>query len=197
MQNKILKALFSSGSRVDILSYFFLNPGVSFYARQMEKLLKKPVSQIRRELINLESAGVLTSLHDGSQKKYSLNISLPIYDDLKNIFLKSLGANALFKPGLYKIKGLKLAFIYGSYADGTAGAKSDIDLMLAGALSEKDALPYVSALEKSLKRPVNPSIYSVPEIKKRLAKNDNFIKTVFNGPKIVLKGNVNEILGAD
>ncbi len=71
--NQMLKSLFMSETRISVLAHFSLYPGETFYLRQLEKLLHKPVGQLRHELINLEKIQLLHSFRDGNLKKYSVN----------------------------------------------------------------------------------------------------------------------------
>jgi len=133
--NPVLKSLFSSNTRIRVLSHFFLHPGESYYLRQLERLLKIPVGQLGRELLNLEKIQLLTSSMEGNQKRYSINQNFPLYDELKNIFLKTTSAGDIIRESLSKLKGIELAFIYGSFAKGEEHPGSDIDIMIVGSTS--------------------------------------------------------------
>jgi len=190
----ILKALFSSTTRIKVLSHFLLHPGERFYLRELERTLKIPVGQLRRELINLENINLLTSSLLGNQKWYSINQDFQLYDELKNIFLKTFSVGDLLRESLAKLKGIELAFIYGSFAKGEEHPGSDIDIMIVGSASDKEIAPVFSKIEKKLKKALNYSLYERKEIKARLKKRDNFIYTVFHEPHIVLLGNKNDEL---
>jgi len=190
----ILKGLFSSETRVLILSHFFFHPGENFYLRQLEKLLNKPVGQIGPELKNLEKIHLLSSARAGNQKRYSLDKEFALYDELRSIFIKTLGANLIIREFISKLPGLELAFIYGSFAEDKENPESDIDLMIVGNANDKKIDPEISRAEKELKRPINYSLYERKEIKDRLRKKDNFILTVFHGPRLIIFGNQNDEL---
>jgi len=190
----ILKSLFSSDTRIKVLSHFFLHPGESYYLRQLEKLLKIPGGQLRRELLNLEDIQLLISSKEGNQKRYSINKDFSLYDELKNIFLKTTSAGDIIRESLSRLKGIELAFIYGSFAKGGEHPGSDIDIMIVGRVSDKEISRIISNVEKRLKRMVNYSLYERKEVKARLKKKDNFIFTVFNEPHIILIGSKNDEL---
>lgn len=74
---------------------------------------------------------------------------------------------------------LQLAFIYGSVAQQTDTATSDIDLMLVGdGLLLSDVLQCVGALESELGRKINPTCYTVQEFSKRQADASSFVNKV-------------------
>lgn len=192
--NPVLKSLFSSNTRIRVLSHFFLHPGESYYLRQLERLLKIPVGQLGRELLNLEKIQLLTSSMEGNQKRYSINQNFPLYDELKNIFLKTTSVGDIIRESLSKLKGIELAFIYGSFAKGEEHPGSDIDIMIVGSTSDKEISRVISDVENKLKRTVNYSLYERREVKTRLKKKDNFILTIFHEPHIILLGNKNDEL---
>jgi predicted nucleotidyltransferase len=186
--NTVLRAFFSSETRIRILSHYFLHPGESFYVRQLEKILEIPVGQLSPELRNLEGIHILSIRHEGNQKHYALNREFPLYDELRGIFLKTGGAAGLIGDVLSPHKEVELAFIYGSFAKGEEHEKSDIDLMVVGAASEATLHRSISRIERALKRAVNYSLYERGEVKSRLRKKDNFITTVFREPHILAIG---------
>lgn len=192
--NPILKSLFSSDTRIKVLSHFFLHPGESYYLRQLEKLLKIPGGQLRHELLNLEDIKLLISYREGNQKRYSINQDFPFYDELKNIFLKTTSAGDIIREALSKLEGIELVFIYGSFAKGEEHPGSDIDIMIVGSASDKEISRVISDVENKLKRTVNYSLYERKEVKTRLKKRDNFILTVFREPHIILLGSKNDEL---
>lgn len=192
--NPMLKGLFSSETRITVLSHFLLHTGESFYLRQLEKMLMMPVGQLGRELRNLEKIRLLTSRIEGNQKRYSINPDFPLYEELRGIFLKTAGAGDIIRGSLSGFKGVELAFIYGSFAKGEEHPGSDIDVMVVGDVPDKEVSRTISGVEKRLKRTVNYSLYERKEVKARLKKKDNFILTVFSEPHIIILGSGNDEL---
>jgi hypothetical protein len=46
----------------------------------------------------------------------------------------------------------------------------------------------ISGMESEIKRGINPTVYSVKEVKEKYRGKNNFITGVFKGPKVFLKG---------
>jgi len=190
----LLKRLFSSGLRVNVLSHFFLHPGKSAYVREVALALGESPGTVARELMNLQEAGVLRSEKIGNQRHYSLDTTCPILDDLRGMFLKTTGVGDELRSALAKLEDIDLAFIYGSFAKGDAHDKSDIDLMIVGNIGDRQLAPVVARVEKRLRREVNYTAYTRDEALKRLGKKGDFIHEVFSGPKIVLIGKADDRL---
>ena len=68
----MLKTIFGSRTRIKILKLFIFNPKKEYYIREIERLIKTGFDPVRRELIQLESIGLLRSRVSGKQKYYSL-----------------------------------------------------------------------------------------------------------------------------
>jgi len=151
----MLKALFSSKLRVKLLEHFFFHPGEEFHVRRLAAELDEPVGTVARELARLERAGILVSRRVGNQRHYSLDEGCPILDDLRNIFLKTAGAGVALRRALEKVSNVELVFLYGSYATGEAHARSDLDLMIIGDVSDRNVAPVVARVERRLKREIN------------------------------------------
>ncbi|GAI50530.1 unnamed protein product, partial [marine sediment metagenome] len=113
----MLNKLFSSKTRVEILKLFLFNPNNSFYQRQISNLTAQSIRGVQREVDKLNRMGLIERSIQGNRIYYKVNKKCPIVEDLKNIFFKSVGIAEDLKENL-KEKGIKIAFIYGSYAKG-------------------------------------------------------------------------------
>jgi len=150
--------------------------------------LDAPPGTVARELSGLEKAGILESETLGKQKYYSPSAALPIMEDLRNIFLKTMGATAELKAAVERLSGVELAFVFGSYAGGRAGPGSDLDLMVIGDVADRDMAPAAAKVERRLKREINYTIFARDEAEKRIGKKGDFVHEVFSGPKILIVG---------
>jgi len=187
----MLKTLFSSNTRVKLLTLFFTNQGKDFYLREIEKLIKENITSIRRELISLKEIGLFSEYLRGNNKYYKLNKNFPLYSELKNIIFKTTGIKGILGRTLKKIKNIKLSFIYGSYAKGVEKEKSDIDLMIIGSPNYTQTLKSLKNIEKKLNREIDFIIYNEEEFTEKM-ENNYFVRTVIESPKINLINNADE-----
>ncbi|MCF7906885.1 nucleotidyltransferase domain-containing protein [Patescibacteria group bacterium] len=163
-----------------ILGYFFLNPQKEKYINELAKKLNLDVGNLFRKLKELEKEKILISEKRGNQKYYSLNQDYPLLEELKRIYNSNYGVVENLKNKLQKIKKLKEAYIFGSYAKNNLQAESDIDLLLIGDHSSLATKRIVLPLEKDIGREINIVDFSPAEFKKRKEKKDDFIKNVFS-----------------
>jgi predicted transcriptional regulator len=66
----MLQKLFTSKTRVKLLTLFIMNPGREMYIREIARTTRENINSIRRELTNLEGIGLLKSERRGNLKYY-------------------------------------------------------------------------------------------------------------------------------
>jgi len=180
--------IFKSKTRSAIFRLYFTNPDAEYYLRELERMLSIPVSMIRKELTNLEGAGIFASRKRGNLTFFSLNKSYPLFNELKSIVLKTVGAAGLLKEILSKIKGIEVAFIYGSFARSQEHAGSDIDVLVIGNPDDDILLEEIDSAEKLLKREINYTVFPRREFVQKKKGQNAFIKDLLANPKIFLIG---------
>ena len=188
-----ISKIFKSKTRKELFRLYFNNPDREHYLRELERILGIPVSMVRKELTYLEEQGVFQSMKRGNLTYYLLNHSYPLFDELKGIVFKTIGVQGLLQEVLNKIKGVEIAFIYGSFAKHEETAKSDIDLLIIGKFDDSRILKEVNKLEKVLKREINYSIFRRDEFKKKMDEKDPFVIDLRQHPKIFVVGDENDL----
>lgn len=179
--------------RRKILSLFYTNPTANLYLREIASTLKEDAGNLSKEFFRLEKEGIFISATRGNQKYLYLNKNYPLYRELKSIVFKTIGVEGALKERISKIKGIELAFIYGSFAANRESAASDIDLLVVGSPDEDKLIQEIEALEKALRREINYNIYPASEFKAKAKRGGSFIQNILKRPKILLKGKLNGI----
>jgi len=179
--------------RQKLLRLYFTNPEKKFYLRELERILDLPVANIRRELMKLEKGGLFLTENKGNLVYYYLNQTYSLFPELKGIILKTIGVPTTVKASLEKIKGIKKAFIYGSFAKNEQKQTSDIDILIIGKVNENKLVEMCNKLEKELQREINYALYSDSDFKRKKKAKDPFILEVLKQPKIFLIGSENEL----
>lgn len=185
--------LFKSKVRRALFQLYFTNTESAYYLRQLERMFDMPVSIIRKELMRLETEGVFLSEKKGNLLYYKLNTGYPLFEELKNIVRKTIGINGVLKDAIVKIKGIEKAFIYGSFAQDSEHATSDIDLFILGSINEDHLIREINKAEELLKREINYTLYTREEFRKKKTKKDSFILSLLENPKIMLIGDKDEL----
>ncbi|MCL5772942.1 MAG: nucleotidyltransferase domain-containing protein [Firmicutes bacterium] len=178
---------FRSKITIKVLDYFFLNPETSHYVNELARLLDLDLKNLHRKLQELEKEGILKSEFRGKERYFFLNKSYPILDSYKDIFLKTVGVEGKIKEILHKVPGISKAFIFGSYAENTMDADSDIDLLMVGKHSVIDLQKKINKLQKEIGREINIINYDAEDFKKKQKTGDAFLKKIFSKKLIELK----------
>jgi len=184
----MLKVLFGSEARVKIVALFMVNLADDFYLREIAKKTGLPVRAVERTVKKLVDIGLLRRDHRGNSVYFSVNREFPILPELKAIILKTVGLGDRLREALSEEQGVEAVFIYGSYAKDQEDLESDVDLFVVGSVSPRALTPSLSRLEANLARPLNATVFTHQEIRRRLKGKDPFIASVFAGPKVFLVG---------
>lgn len=185
--------LTKSKLRRELLRLYFTNPDKEYHLREIERIISLPVGNIRRELLKLESKGLFTSKREGNLVYYSLDKSHPLFGPFKTIISKTIGTEGELRSVLRRVKGIRVAFIYGSFAKGKEKISSDIDLFLIGNINEENLIKTIRKVEKALGREINYALYTRSDFEKKKKEEDYFIKELLREPKIFLIGGKNEL----
>jgi uncharacterized protein len=176
-----------------VLALLYGAPDESFFVRQIARQIDISVGSVQRELTLLASAGLIDRSVVGHQVFYRANQEHPDFPELRALLAKTMGIFPALKAALAPLAPrIHLAFVYGSVARGEDKATSDIDLMVIGAVSLDDVLDAVGPVEKQLRRPVNPTIYSLPDFKEKLHSGNHFLQSLQESKKVFLSGGEDE-----
>lgn len=181
----VLKSLFSSQTRVKLLSTFLLHPDQEYFIRELTRLLDEQINSIRRELENLKGIGLVKSRTKNRKKYFRVDPSFELFTDLRNIFGKAVKGESAFLAELKRLPGLKLLVLAGSFV----GEDDRVDLLIVGDV-RKESVEKLLHQDAALKN-VKYSIFSQADFLYRLNLKDKFIKDILESPTHTIA--VNEI----
>ena len=191
--NLLCSGLFGK-TRQAVLALLYGREDSSFYTKQILDAVKSGRGTVQRELKNLTDNGIITREVEGRQVYYRANAQCPIFNELKNIVRKTFGVADVLRQSLATMEDrIQVAFIFGSIARSDDERRSDIDVMVVGAISFGDTVDLLSAAEEKLGREVNVVVYPISEFKQKAKEDHYFVKTVLDGEKIFLIGDEDEL----
>lgn len=166
----MLKSLFGSQTRVKLLQIFLLNPENEYFVRELTRKLNEQINSVRRELMNLKKIGFLKH-HDRNRKKYFfVNKGFILYEDLKNIILKTQDTKFDIAKNLAKLGKIDLLILTGAFAGDPKSAP--VDLLIVADIDKQKLENY---LEQNVNKDVRYSILDRDNFLYRLEYNDKFI----------------------
>lgn len=189
----ILDQLFSSRVRAKILEAMFYAPGTMINANQLTHSIGENYNAVWKELVRLESLGILQSKRKGNTKEISINPFCPIIEELRSMILKTKGIGKFLQDQIATLGSIHAVFIFGSYAAGVADEMSDIDLFLIGQADMLTLSELIHQSELKIQRPINYITMTFEEWAEKKERQDPFIANLLNSPKIFLIGDENAI----
>lgn len=148
----MFSGLITSQMRVRILMRLFQNPDRQAYLRELAAEFGASPSQVREELQNLASAGLLSSARSGRQTLYRANAKHPLFPELQSMVRKSLGMDRIVDSILKRLGNLEEALLLDDYAEGKD--TGIIDLVLIGKVDERNLADIVAKTERYIGRKI-------------------------------------------
>ena len=180
-------ALFTT-TQQRLLALLFGQPSRSFFATELIGLTGSGSGAVQRELERLTSSGLVNVSLVGRRKHYQANHQSPVFEELRGLVVKTV---AVLQPVRGVLKPLadriSLALVYGSVANGTDTASSDIDLLIvADDLTLEDVYSALIPVEAELDRRIHPTLYTSREFADRKSAQSAFLTNVLGGDHLIV-----------
>src|SRR5207237_4614078 len=143
---------------------------------------------VQRALVNSEAGGLITSRRIGNLRLWRMDPTNPLYESMRELFGRTRGVPAMLASVLAKSRGVRLAFLFGSYVTAKDNPTSDVDLFVIGAVDWMKLAETLRAAGRQLGRVVNPIIWSEADLAELPTSNREFLDGVMAGPIIWLVG---------
>lgn len=183
----LLAQLVCSRVRAEIFRVLFGLRDGELHLREIQRQTGFAVGTVRQDIGKLVKLGLLTRREDGNRLYYSSNEKHPLYAEIRQLVLKTVGLTDVLGEAL-KSDSIKCVFVFGSVASGNVLPESDIDVMVIGDVGLRKVSSLLSGVGSRLGRVVNPHVMKPAEFGERLNKNDHFITSVMASPKIFVLG---------
>ncbi len=186
--------LFSTVRR-KVLTALLLHTQGSWYLSELARHVGAASSHLHRELGTLVAAGIVTRRVEGRQTYFQADARCPFLPELTGLLRKLVGAPAVLEKSLAGLRPkIRVAFIYGSVARRTEQAHSDVDLLVVGTVAVADLVPALQTAERTLGRPVNPTVYPAAELAKKFRGGHHFVRSIVpDSEKIFVIGSQHEL----
>jgi len=181
-------------TRNAVLALLYSHVDERFYFRQIVRLIGIGLGALQRELKNLSRAEIISKSVQGNQIYYQANPDCPIFNELKNLVMKTAGVSDILKNALMPLaQRIRVAFIFGSIAKGYERSDSDIDVVIIGNVTFAEIVSALSRIQETVLREINPVVYPTAEFRAKLTENHHFLKSILKEPKYFLIGDEREL----
>ncbi len=175
----MLKRLFTSNTRIKLLTTFLLNPEEEYYIRELTRKLDEQINSIRRELDNLKKIGLLRTKTKSRKKFYYINPDFLLLDELTSMIVKVMSSEKKIAEDLKAMGDIKLLVLSGIFA---SSPMSQVDMLIVGEIDREKLTEYLNEQIKS-SRPVRFSILTEEDYRYRIECKDKFITQIITDQK--------------
>ncbi|MBQ3430629.1 transcriptional regulator [Candidatus Saccharibacteria bacterium] len=178
-----IEKLFGSKTRAKLLNLFFESSDKSFYVREITRVIEEQINSVRRELLNLESIGVIKNETYDNKVYYSANMKHPYAHALVEIFSKKVDLSkdkdvkeSGWEEYVRPVKKYLSAMALTNRLPGQEG----IDLLIVGDDKTKKLTHWAEMIEKKVGKPLNYVIFSVEDFLYRKSVRDRFVLEILD-----------------
>ena len=181
-------------TRQRVLAQLLLNADSSFHLRELARLTGSHAGTLGRELDKLTEGGLVLRSEQGNQVRYQADAGCPLFAELAAMFRKTLGMVPLLREALAPLAGsIDVALVFGSMAQGTQSAGSDIDLLVVGKAGFAELVQALYPAQQSLQREINPVLYAPAEFRRRAPNDHAFVRQFLDKPNVFLRGGKDDL----
>lgn len=190
----MLKNILISKVRIKVLEQFFLNPKERYHVRGLVRILDEEINAIRRELLNLEKAGILKSQRETNKIVFTVNKTSPMVEDLRELIIKSsdLGSEiSKIANGSGKVEAVILShcFLENEYGD-----ENDVDMLFVGDFDLKKLSTSMKEFEVKHSREPRFSALTAQDFDFGKKKRTPVILNLISNDFIVVTGSIKKLV---
>lgn len=176
----------------EALALLIATPGQELHTREIARRVNADAHPVQRALERMLDAGLLESRRLGNLRLWSVRDS-ELVGPARELIRRTAGVAGSLREALSSMKGVQLAFLFGSYASGQDTLGSDIDLFVVGSPDWTELSREVTKQESSLTREINVVVWSMDELGSPTPKQQRFLTGLLRKPRIWLVGDDDEL----
>lgn len=186
--------LFPNRYRRRVLSLLLMNPQRWVHLRELARLTKASPGTLKKELDALETSGLLTVRKVGNQTQFCANTMHAVYPELSGLIRKTTGLHDVLASALQPLAAqVEVAFAFGSVANATETAHSDVDVLVIGAAGFGEVVNSLYDAQSALGREINPRVMTREEWRAKRSAGNAFVEEVMRRPKLFIVGTVDDL----
>ncbi len=188
----MLSVILSSKARSSIFRLLYGCTTPELHNREIFRRTGLSESAIRQELGKLTQLGLVLRRNDGNRVCYRANRNHPLFPDLRQLVLKTNGLVDVLRPRL-STADTRVAFVHGPLARSEETEKSGIDLLVIGRMGLTGLTLHLAGISGQLDREIRPQVLTEAEFRIKQASDQQFVRSILNGPKIFVIGDQREL----
>lgn len=181
--------------RVKLLQIFLSAPEEMFYIRELTRKIDEEINAVRRELMHLDTLGLVKSEARGNRLYYTFNKNYLFHKELMSMIGKSTGLGRDIVKAAPKLGHVKFAMLSGRFVRHMPRAKDTVDLLLVGDLILPQLSELIREQEAKLGREINYTVMTEAELSYRKTHTDPFIGRILSASRVMIIGDEEELVG--
>jgi predicted nucleotidyltransferase/DNA-binding HxlR family transcriptional regulator len=187
-----LSEILSSRARAEVFRLLFGSTTPELHHREIVRRTGLSESAVRQELKKLTRLGLVSRRDSGNRAYYSATRKHPLFAEIRGLVLKTVGLVDVLKDHL-PARGIRVAFVFGSLAQGNEKPQSDIDLMVIGRTTLRKLVSRMRGVSDELGRELSPHVMTEAEYTQRRLSGDHFVTHVLKGPRLFVVGTEDDV----
>lgn len=182
-----LSRLLSSRVKAEVFRLLFAPGASELHVREIARRARLSEATVRQELKVLKNLGLVSARPNGNRTYYGADPEHPLYPEIRNIVVKTSGLVEVLREALAGAD-IRVAFVFGSVAEGSEKARSDVDLMVIGFVSLRKLAQLLSPVESRLGREISPHVLTPREFASRRRNKEHFVTSVLESSRLFVIG---------
>lgn len=190
----MLEDLVVSKVRVKLLNIFFANTAEIYHVRGLVRKTGEEINAIRRELLHLESKGILKKEPRGNRLYYWLNPNYNLFPELLAIVAKESGLGEQIIKNKNRIGKIAYCVFSRKFIERKERKEEEVDVLLIGDIVIAELSVLIRSEEEKRGREVNYTVMTNEEFIFRKKRRDPFLLGILSSGKIMIIGDEQELL---
>lgn len=187
MNEPQLTEVFGSADRFRALRALFAEPSRGFGLRELAAEAGVDSGNVSRMLKRWVAAGLVARRVADGLPRYQASPD-PALAPLVQLMQQDSTLVRTLREALQSIKGIQVAVVFGSVAQGQAQAQSDVDVLVLGDVSELKVNVALKPAGRALGREVHATACSIDSFHEQLRGRESFAQDIVRGPRTPLIG---------
>lgn len=191
----MLEDIIVSKVRVKILHIFFSNPAELYHVRDLVRRTEEEINAVRRELLHLETAGLLKKEARGNRLYYWLNPNYQIYRELLEIVSKEVGLGEQIIKNKNRIGKIVYCVFLSKFVKKMVREEDEVDVLVVGNVIMAELAGLIKVEEEKRGREINYTAMTEEEFNFRKKRRDPFLLGILIKSKVMIIGDEDSLLG--
>jgi DNA-binding transcriptional ArsR family regulator len=190
-----LEDIITSKVRIKIIKLFFANPSEMYHVRGIVRETGEEINAVRRELLRLETAGLIKKEARGNRIYYWVREDYPMFGDLMSIVAKNSSLGASLIANRAKIGKISFAMFSGKFTRYKPKRRDDeVDILVVGEIILPELATLIRAEESKRGHEINYTVMSREEFDFRKKRRDPFILGILSQSRVMIIGDEEDLV---